>query len=184
MAGHEREDFPYENTRATQLLKAGLARAADQRGLSTRAAARELGYKATVVISHMATGRVPIPLDRAAEIAEVIGLPPREFFLAVLEQRHPGAEKVLENFDQRTSRSDNFANELAMLAGCDLDRLSDEHKRILREVVCDRAPARRWLSLAELPTVAALREVWPSFSERGLPKAELGGVERFLKSRT
>jgi hypothetical protein len=177
-------DFPFKGTEATKMLKAGLERAANERGLSTRAAARELGYKATVVISHMATGRVPIPLDRAVEIAEVVGIDSRKFFIAVLEQRHPGSTQFLRLSGQGASSSDHFATELELLAGSPLDKLAEEHKRVLREVVADKAPKRRWLSLAELPTVMRLRELRPDFAERGLPKEDLAGIETFLEIAT
>jgi hypothetical protein len=174
-------DFPFKGTEATKMLKAGLERAANERGLSTRAAARELGYKATVVISHMATGRVPIPIDRAVEIAEVVGLDPRKFFMAVLEQRHPGSTEVLRLPSQIGSSSNPFTAELELLAGSALGHLPEEHKRVLREVVSDRSPARRWLSIAELPTILLLRQLRPEISAQGMPQDDLAGIEAFLE---
>jgi hypothetical protein len=173
-------DFPFKGTEATKMLKAGLERAANERGISTRAAARELGYKATVVISHMATGRVPIPLDRAAEIAEVVGLDPRDFYLAVLEQRHPGAAEILGSGESDDPYGDRFAAELSLLAGCALGALSQEHKHVLREVVAERSPSRRWLSVAELPAILMLRSVRPGMREHGLTPSEIRKIGAVL----
>ena len=174
-------EFPFKETAATEMLKAALQNAQDERGLSTRAVARKLGYKASVVISHMQTGRVPIPLDRAADIAEVVGIDPREFLLAVLEQRHPGSLKVLGANESTTASPQHFVAELEVLAASRLDDLPEEHKRVLREVVTDKAPARRWLTIAELSTMLLLRRVRPDFATHGIPQDDLSGIEAFLK---
>ncbi len=178
MLGERTEDgeHPFAGTTAMEMLRDGLRRAADQRGLSTRAAAKQLGYKATVVISHMATGRVPIPLDRAAEIAEVVGLDPTRFFRAVLEQRHPGSAEILGLNSLVTSTTDPFADELRMIAGCNLADLPDEHKIVIREAVSERHPRRRWLSLQELSVMAKLRQRRPELAEAGLSSAELDRI--------
>jgi hypothetical protein len=173
-------DFPFKGTEATKMLKAGLERAADERGLSTRAAARELGYKATVVISHMATGRVPIPLDRAVEIAEVTGLDPRKFYIAVLEQRHPGSAGILGLGSTAGEVTDSFAEELQVIAGCRLTELPVEHKAVIREVVSERHPRRRWLSLAELSVIAMLRRYRPRLTEEGLAPGEFERIGSLL----
>jgi hypothetical protein len=175
------EDVPFKGTEATNMLKAALDTIADERGLSNRAVARQLGYKATVVISHMATGRVPIPLERAVEIASVVGLDPRQFFLAVLEQRHPGSMSVLGAHALTSVSPDAFSAELEVLAGSKLGELPEEHKRIIREVVSERAPARRWLSIAELPTILLLRRLRPEMSKHGMPRDDLRGIEASLE---
>jgi hypothetical protein len=181
MAEHVAEsEFPFRGTAATEMLKQGLLKAASERGLSTRAAARELGYKATVVISHMATGRVPIPLDRAFEIAEVIGLDPRPFYIAVLEQRHPDSAEILSLDSDVRMATDSFAAELQMIAGCSLNELPDEHKAVMREVISERHPRRRWLSLAELSVVATLRRYRPRLAEAGLTPNELDRIGSLL----
>jgi hypothetical protein len=173
-------DQPFKETAATQMLHTALQRAAKERGLSTRAAARELGYKATVVISHMATGRVPIPLERAVEIAQVVGLDPPAFYAAVLEQRYPGSSEMLGLANRNVERPGTFVSELTVLAGCGLEELPEEHRRILREVVSERAPARRWLSIAELPTVLALRRLRPDMSKHGLTHDDIVAIRSAL----
>jgi hypothetical protein len=54
--------------------------------------AGQLGYKSAVVLSHMRTGRLPIPIDRAGEIAKMVGLEPARFLILVLEQRYPDVD--------------------------------------------------------------------------------------------
>jgi hypothetical protein len=110
----------------------------------------------------------------------VVGLDPRRFFLAVLEQRHPGSMSVLGAGSETLPSRDPFTSELELLAGSTLGALPQEHKQVLREVVSDRAPARRWLSAAELPTVLLLRRLRPSFQKHGIPQEDLSGIEAFL----
>ena len=62
-------EHQYASTSAAQMLAHGLRSASQERGTSLREIGRRLKYKQPVVLSHMATGRVPIPLDRAAAIA-------------------------------------------------------------------------------------------------------------------
>lgn len=172
----EKSDNPFAESEAAQMLSAAL----DESGLSTREVARRLGYKATVVISHMATGRVPIPLDKAADIAKAVSLDPSRFVKAVMVQRHPDAAKFLSSTGTPGAHSDPLCAELTLLAGCDLSELSDDHKKVLREVVADKSPARRWLSLAELPTILMLRGRRPRMSESGIPAGELALIQAAL----
>lgn len=162
-----------------EMLRDGLRRAAHERGMSTRAAAKELGYSATVVISHMATGRVPIPLDRAVEIAGVVGLDKSTFYSAVLEQRHPGSAEIL-GLGAPPNGSDAFFAELNLIAGCELAELPDEHKTVIREVVSERHPRRRWLSFPGLSVMEALRRHRPRLEEEGLSAAELERIADVL----
>ena len=175
----EDDEFEFRDSRAAQMLKAGLARAAVERGLSVRGAAKELGYKASVVLSHMQTGRVPIPLNRAPDIAGVVGLPVGDFCLAVLEQRYPEAfpaivQGIVDEGDA------GLVQDLQMLAGCPLDALSDEHQRVLREVVAERSPGRRWLSVSELPAMLQLRSLREGMKENGLEVSDMEGIRRAL----
>jgi hypothetical protein len=176
----EDSELAFAGTTAARMLKAGLQQAARERGLSTRAAARELGYKATVVISHMATGRVPVPLDRAVEIAQVVGLDPREFYLAVLEQRFPGSVEILD-LGTAHEGGDEFVNELQTIAGGRLTDLPAEHKDVIRDVVCERAPMRRWLTVQELSAMLFLRKLRPSITNAGLQPADAAALEEALK---
>jgi hypothetical protein len=75
----------------------------------------------------------------------------------------------------------SFSAELEAIAGSALDDLSDEHKMVIREVVNDRQPKRRWLTLAELATVEEIRKARPEFPDRGLDSIDLNGIVGFLE---
>lgn len=83
---HERK---YRATRATKMLAAGLSVMAVEHKVSLREIVRKMGYRQPIVLSLMATGRRPVPIPRALEIARMVGLPPHEFLMACLEQRYP-----------------------------------------------------------------------------------------------
>lgn len=153
----------WADTTAAQMLAAGLRTAALERGLSLREIGRRLDYKQPVVLSHMANGRVPIPIDRALEIAREVGLPPKQFLEAVLQQRHPEVDWRLI-----TGGRDPFATELEAIAGKPLSALGPSHQRVLREVVRDPKPEDRWLAVPEISTVKLLREIFPDLPRSGL----------------
>jgi hypothetical protein len=143
-------------------LAGAIAERARER-ISLRELGRRLKYQQPVVLSHMATGRVPIPVDRAVEIAKIVGLSPRRFLLSVLEQRHPGVDWSII-----AEPTDSFAAELETIAGKPLDELPSDTKAVLREAIVARQPARRWLTAAELPAVEIVRDLRPGFRSQGL----------------
>lgn len=167
-------DYPFGDTDAARQLSEGLRRL-QETGRSLREIARGLGYKQAVVLSHMASGRVPIPLDRAADLAKAAQLPARSFIEACLRQRHPEVAQALLN-----NGLERFEQELALLASSPLDELSTEHKRILREVVSDANPARRWLQLPELPLVELIRRKRPNLATNGLDPADRRAISDTL----
>jgi hypothetical protein len=156
-------DYPHANTDAAQMLANGLNAASSERGLSLREIGRRLGYSQPVALSHWATGRTPIPIDRAVELAREVGLPKKQFLLAVLQQRHSDVDWSII-----TIPGDEFAVELEDLAGEPLSALSADQRAIMREVVCDPNPARRWLSIAEIPVIDTIRELRPLARTEGL----------------
>ena len=156
-------DFEYANTLAAKMLSEGLRTAAAERGLSVRQIGKLLNYKQAVVLSHMANGRVPIPIDKTLEIARVVGLPSKEFLVAVLHQRHKDV-----NWGLITGIGDDFVVSLEALAGQSLSQLSAEHRAVMREVVVEPHPGRRWLNLAEVPLVDALRAEEPNLRTEGV----------------
>jgi transcriptional regulator with XRE-family HTH domain len=145
------------------MLTDGLRSAALERGLSLREIGRRLGYKQPAVLSHMAKGRVPVPIDRAPEIAQQVGLPVDRFLEAVLRQHHPEVEWGLI-----TEPSAILCGEMERLAGKPLDDLDAGHQRVLKEAVDDRDPEARWLSVPEIPAMRLLRELFPAVSTEGL----------------
>lgn len=171
------------DTDAVAMLNAALDQARAEKGLTQRDVARELGYKGSVVLSHMASGRVPIPVDRAIAIAEVTGVEPRAFLLAVLEQRFPqiGFEDLL---GITIERSDGVVARLEALAGKPLELLERDTLTVLEQVVTTNAPSRRWLSLDELVLMDRIRAAFPHLKKRALTKVELDGIERCLSRAT
>jgi DNA-binding transcriptional regulator YdaS (Cro superfamily) len=177
------EDYPLANTEATRMLAEGLKLAEEEKGLSQRSIAKLLNYKSSVVLSHMALGRVPIPIDRCVEIARLLKLESGRFLKAVLQQRHPDID-----FDRllgkstggstAKARTDSYVvDELQAIAGKSLDELPVEKVDVLREVVGDNNPSRRWLGFNELPTVEVIRQVHP----RGLSPADRAKLREFLE---
>jgi transcriptional regulator with XRE-family HTH domain len=174
--------YPFSDTLAADMLRKAVQRAGE-RGLSLRRLAKELGYKQATVLSHMANGRVPIPLERATEIAEAVDMPAGEFFRAAVAQRNPAAMRLLEPYSSRGDEVGgrmNMATQLVELAGSSLDDLSEDQKQVLREVVLDRNAARRWLSPAEIPLMLLLRKLRPNLGRNGLKSHELSAIERVL----
>ncbi len=76
--------------------------------------------------------------------------------------------------------SQGLAADLQVIAGVELDRLSDEHKAILKEVVSDAHPQRRWLSVAEVPIVTLIRRHRPQFSQDGISEKDRSAIETVL----
>lgn len=159
--------YPLADTEAVAVLNAALDRVRAENGLTQRDIAGQLGYKGSVVLSHMASGRVPIPLDRATVMAEVLGLDPRAFLLAVLEQRFPeiGFKDLL---GITIERSEGVVARLEMLAGKPLELLDRETLGVIEQAVTSNAPARRWLTLNELAIVDAIRSRFPQLLQRQL----------------
>ena len=164
---------------ATKMMAAGLERLRSDDGITQREVAARLGYKTSVVVSHMATGRVPIPIDRALDIAEVLNVDPKGFLLAVLEQRHPELNFRELLGVQLVSRG-VVASRLELLAGSDLDHLPSETLTVLDEVVTTAGPGRRWLTIEELALVEALRRRFPELKKRSLRDDDLARLERCL----
>lgn len=131
-----------------------------------------MGYRQAVVLSHMASGRVPIPIDRATDIAREVGLPPKKFLQAVLQQRHPEVE-----WELLTTPGDPLCAELEILARKPLSSLSEGHQRVVREAVRDPDPEARWLSIPEIPAVKLFRELFPDLSKSGLSASDRATVK-------
>lgn len=147
----------YTGTAAALMLAQGIRIAAQERRLSLREIGRRLGYRQPVVLSHMVSGRVPIPIDRATDIAEQVGIASDIFLEAVLRQHHPDVEWALIT-----------ANADPVVFDKPLQSLSAEHRRILKEVAKDSKPEERWLAIPEIAAVKLLRELFPHLPITGL----------------
>lgn len=171
-------DYPLRGTRAQIMLENGM-RTAQAAGRSQRAVAAQLGYKTSVVLSHMTVGRVPIPIDRAEDIANALGLDSNAFVLAVLEQRYPEVDfRSLFNISYSSERT---VSRLEAIAGCSLDDLPAETLSMLEEVIAARHPRRRWLTASEMRTMALIRDLRPNSVVEGLSEADRHAVEKALR---
>lgn len=166
-------DFPLKGTKAQRMLADALESAWKDKDQSQRYIAAQLGYKSSVVVSHMALGRVPIPVDRAIDFARYLGMDQNEFLLAVLEQRHPDIDfNRLLTKGKAAARgkveSSALATELEATAGKPLDELNIGQVKVMREVVQDPTAPRRWVASHEIGLIEQIRRLKPD----GLTPAE------------
>lgn len=168
-------DFPFRGTEAADLLAAALASAKAQ-GTSLRSVGRVLGYKQPVVLSHMASGRVAIPIERAADLARALEIDQREFVLAVLEQRYPG----LPWGDLLITPAGRVVRRIEIASGRALDDCNEEQVAVMMEAAAEPRPRRRWLAVPEIEVIAAIRSACPEVQAKGLERADLDGVEALL----
>lgn len=178
----DQPSYPFFDTAAQQMLDTGLKQTQLETGLNQHQIAKErLGYKTSVVLSHMARGRVPIPVDRAKDLAAALNLDSGAFQLAVLEQRFPHLD--FRNLFNPTFSSDRTVARLEAIAGCSLDALPEATIQVLQEVVAARSPRRRWLAPAELATMEFVRGLRPESPQSGLSDQERQAItEAFLGS--
>lgn len=176
-------DFPFAETPAATML----ANAIHQRqleGTSLRKTAAELGYKQAVVLSHLLSGRVPIPVDRAPQLAKHLGMDEHAFMLAVLQQRYPDIAWVEHFSTPPAQQHSSFGKTLEAIVGADLNTLTDSQRRVIREVVADRNAEQRWLSVHEVPVVSRLRQAVPFFVRDGLADSDLDAIEALVTFET
>lgn len=174
-----KSDYPFSESRASKMLRSGLSDALSRRGLSQRRLAADLGFKQSVLLSHWASGRVPIPVERALELAHALHLDERSMLLAVLHQRHPNvAWEVLE--DQHTPAYD-FVSGLENIAGGPVEEFAPGQLRVMREAAADRRAERRWLSVHEVPVIEVIRRHRPNVSETGLEASDLRRMESTMR---
>lgn len=183
-ASSQSGDYPLKGTAAQRMLSDALDRAQRDKQQSQRFVAAQLGYKSSVVMSHMASGRVPIPIDRAVDFARYLGMDQNEFLLAVLEQRFPDVDfrrllSSIKGKKQVVSTSSALADELEALSGRPLDELPIGIIKVLREVVQDeqRAP-RRWIAPHEMALLDTIRQ----FAPDGLTPAQNKALADCLQS--
>jgi len=172
-------DMPLAHTAATKMLAAGLERVRNEHGLTQREVALQLGYKSSVSLSHMALGRVPIPIEKAIGLADKLQLDRDKFLIAVLEQRYPEIN-FAELLGVRLVSAGKIATRLELLAGHDLDDLSTETVSVLEDVVVAAHPRRRWLSYDDLALMELLRRKFSQLKDRSLGERELLQLEQCL----
>lgn len=156
--------FPFADTEATLMFRSMLDRYVQRNRTSLRKLAAMLGYKQSTVLSHMASGRVPIPIDRAAEFADHLDIPRAVFLPAVLKQRHPDIlDAVVGSSDGSTFRVD-----LTDIVGITNAKMTKTQQKIVQEMLRDARPEERWLTPTEVPLVNFFREASPQIFECGL----------------
>lgn len=177
------DQAPFADTAAARMLAAALKRASDEQAMSLRQLAKILNYKQAVVLSHMSLGRVPIPIDRVEDIAEALDLNKSAFLQAVLEQRHPDVDwSLLRRGLDGGSVSEGLSEELEAILGAQLSTLNGSQRRVLREVVNEQRPDRRWLTVHELPAMELVRQWQPTVRENGLSNEQRNSLKAVLKA--
>lgn len=124
----------------------------------------------------MATGRVPIPVDRTADLADRLDLDPKAFLAAVLVQRHPDIDFAI----LAASGPPEGETLLELTGGRHLDELTAEQRRVVREVVSDAQASRRWLTPHEVSAVEKLRERRPYIATDGLSRGDMEAIQEAL----
>lgn len=177
------DDYPLSESPAARMLAEGLARAKDEQGLSIRQIGKRMGYKTSVVLSHMALGRVPIPIDRVEELADILKLDKKSFLQAVLRQRHPNVSWGILSEPGQVLGADNLAHELQAVLGAQLKDLNREQRAVMREVAAEHSPRRRWMTVHEMHAVQVLRELFPYMQTDGISPRDLDRIQALFEKK-
>lgn len=172
--------YPLADTDAARCLRSALNRLKLERKKSLRAVARELNYKQPVTLSHMANGRMPIPVERAEEIALAVEIDSIMFTNLVLKQRYP--ELNVGIVDEPTFQVDLADGVSSTHSAWRQERpLTLAQERVLREVVRDERAVERWLSPHEVTVIQLLRKLRPSLTLDGLSAIDMQRLRLALK---
>lgn len=178
----EAPELPFAHTSAARELKAAIETKKTE-GISLRSIGRQLGYRQPVVLSHMASGRVPIPLERAHDLATIFALDERNFTLQVLAQRYPATPwQALFAMDRMPSRAGaDLIWRIEAATGKPIQDLTADQLALILEVALAADPVRRWLTPFELPTVDMLRDLRSDFSRNGLSPSDIEFLREHLR---
>lgn len=180
-------DHPHAGTRAAEMLDVAI----DQMGKNGRGSLRHiagvLGYKSAVILSHMRSGRLPIPIDRAIDIANATQMDAGAFLLAVLEQRHSDID-FLKMLTGRDAKQDpaahpmgmDLADTLSQALDQPLKSLSSEQVGVIREIIADPHPRRRWASISEASIIDFVRRDLPEIARDGLSAVQRDALKKAL----
>jgi hypothetical protein len=175
-------DFPFRDSAAAKMLAVGIE-GAQARHVSLRSLGKQLNYRQAVVLSHMASGRVPIPIDRAAELAEAIGISAKDFLVAVLEQRHPNIGWAALISGDTSPAARGVLGQLEAAAGKSFGALSTEHMGVMQEVARDPNPRRRWLTVQEMSVMDLIRDLLPYLKVDALAGSDRDVIIKALSRR-
>lgn len=174
------DDFPFANSRAARMLQDGLSRAKKDKGLSVRQIGVHLGYRQQVSVGHMASGRSPIPIDRAEDIAAAVDLDPAEFLEAVVWQRYPNVDWSLMKVS--TARQNKMTVEEALEAVFIADpTITRAQRKVVKELVIKRSSAARWLSTGEFEVMEIIRSMRPNLETKKISDVDRKAIESALK---
>ena len=178
-------EYPLADTEAARILARGLQHLS-RMGVSIRELARRMEYKQGTILSHMATGRVPIPVDRAPELAKHLGIDERRFVTAVLNQRHPSLNwnHFFGESEPSFDEIDGPAAELQMIARLPLRNLKEGQLKVMREVAADPNADQRWLSVHELAAFQLMRSLRPEMVDQGISAADKRAIEKALNQNS
>ena len=176
-----RQNTDFGDTDAARMLRGAIAHTRETKKISQRDLAKALGYKQSAVLSHMALGRVPIPVERAAQLAEHLSIDPQAFLVAILKQRFPSVKWNSEFWESESApTSKHFVRTLEAIAGRAMDDLSSAQMRVMREVAADPNSERRWLSVHEVQAINLLRRLLPKISSDGLSPEDENLIEGLI----
>jgi len=172
-------DYPHANTRAAKMLDVAIDQMSKNDRGSLRQIAGRLGYKSAVILSHMRSGRLAIPIDRAIDLARATEMDAGAFLLAVLEQRHPEIDfiGVLTGRDAQQDRSMQplgavLAANLSDALDQSVTSLSSEHIGVIREIVAEPHPRKRWVGVNESGVIQFIRHALPEVARDGLTSSQ------------
>lgn len=154
-------DFPFSASRASQMLREALTNytAAHKGGL--RALSDRLEMRPATLFSHMGNGRMAIPLDRADQLATVLGIDRAAFCLAVLEQRAPSAYHAIDDATGVGSLGSCIpatARQALKILGASSAN-GEALIELMRRGASVTAPLEHWVEGEELELIVAARRV-------------------------
>ena len=171
---------PFAASEAAMMLTAGLRLLREERGISLRNVASSMGLKQATSLSHMAVGRIPIPVDRAEELAERLHLDRVAFLQAVLGQRYPNVNWKTSLISDDALGDAETTESWRQIFGNNSAQLSSEKISIIREIVKDRWPRDRWLAEEEVPLVALIRHLRPEWCNSGVSFDDEDAIRKAL----
>lgn len=173
--------FPHADTDAARTLQSAINKAKVKNKTSLRTIAKTLNYRQAAVLSHMASGRIPIPVERAEKIAVALDINPSAFMKMVLKQRYPNMSLAVE---QHVFEHQALLNGLDASLPPGLNNATPSQMRIIREVLRDDHASERWLSPHEVFFVSEIRKLRPGIIADGLSSDDLQQVRLALGRAT
>lgn len=150
-----KSDHPLAGTKAARMLAQGIQMAAERDKLSLRQIAKALGHKNPAMLSQWASGRVPIPIERVAELSDALDLDGQSFMMAVLSQRHPSVDWSI--IEDRLTPAYAFVERLQSIAGKPVEEFEPGQVRVMSEAAADPQANRRWISAQESEIIEIIR---------------------------